>query len=135
MTLTAMQTKEAPALQKAVLGVSQAFQVANLNAGKGKITNIAQFPLGLSIRTLAQCTPDAADRSAIAFDEFFIKAGPIRYDSRHQCLSHSPAHTDTAGCRGSYLKVLLEAKLQTCAGILWRDQGIYKLCALFPLDC
>ena len=71
-------TKEAPALQKAVLGLTKAFQQATLQNGNGKITNVAQFPLGWSIRTLAQCTPEAPDRSAIQFDEFFVRAGPFR---------------------------------------------------------
>ena len=73
-----LQPKEAPALQRAVLGVSRAYQLATLEGGQGKVTNVAQFPLGLSINTLAQCTPDAPDRSEIAFDEFYIKAGPLR---------------------------------------------------------
>ena len=73
-----MQTKEAPALQKAVLGLTRAFQLASLQRGLGKVTNVAQFPGGLSIRTLAQCTPEAGDRSAIEFDEFFVRAGPFR---------------------------------------------------------
>ena len=76
--LCGVQTKEAPALQKAVLGLTRAFQLASLERGKGKITNVAQFPLGWSIRTLAQCTPEAGDKSAIVFDEFFIRAGPFR---------------------------------------------------------
>ena len=54
------------------------FQLASLDNGLGKVTNVAQFPLGLSINTLAQCTPEAADRSAIKFDEFYVRAGPVR---------------------------------------------------------
>ena len=61
-----------------MLSLTKAYQLASLQKGGGKITNVAAFPLGWSIRTLAQCTPDAADRSAIQFDEFFVRAGPFR---------------------------------------------------------
>lgn len=77
-SLMTLQPKEAPALQRAVLGVSKAYQLASLEGGGGKVYNVAQFPLGLSINTIAQCNPDAPDRSEIAFDEFYIKAGPLR---------------------------------------------------------